>query len=341
MESKPIILHLGDDIKWNHDLYQKLQERFEIRRSYKMDRGAFIKALKTKKFGNFVAIYRPFWNTGGEMGKWDRELISLLPNSCKISASAGAGFDWVDTKVMADHGIVYCNAASACTESVADAAIWLILSTYRLFSWSSQAARSLSVSEFVDANRNIAAISNNPSGSTLGIIGLGRIGFRVAQKAQQCFGMRIIYHDVMRMDIKKSIDAEFHSLQTMLGKADCVLIATPFNGDQLLSQEHFRMMKRGSRLVNVARGKLLDEDALIEALESGQLSAAGLDVHFNEPVLNPRLVKMRNVELLSHTAGASLESHIGFERLGMENILSFFETGKAISPVNLQMMAKF
>jgi lactate dehydrogenase-like 2-hydroxyacid dehydrogenase len=103
-------------------------------------------------------------------------LRSLLPKSCKIYASAGAGFDWVDTKAMAEHGVIYCNSAPACTESVADCAIVLILSTFRAIVWSFLGARSLSVPAFQDANQNIAAVTHNPNGHTLGIIGLGKIG---------------------------------------------------------------------------------------------------------------------------------------------------------------------
>jgi len=73
--AKPIVLHLGDDIRWNHDLYSTLQEHFEIKRSYSMSRTEFKQALKESKFGDFVAMYRPFWNTGGEMGNWDDELM--------------------------------------------------------------------------------------------------------------------------------------------------------------------------------------------------------------------------------------------------------------------------
>jgi hypothetical protein len=101
---KPIVLHLGDDIKWNHDAYARFQSDFDVRRSYSMKRDEFKTALRNKTFGDFFALYRPFWNTGGEMGNWDEELVSLLPKSCKIFASAGAGFDWVDTAAMARKG---------------------------------------------------------------------------------------------------------------------------------------------------------------------------------------------------------------------------------------------
>lgn len=102
---KPIVLHLGDDIRWGHELYSQFQDTFDVRRSYSMSRPEFIRALKERQFGDFFAIYRPFWNTGGEMGNWDEELASLLPSSCKVFASAGAGFDWVDTAALAKRGM--------------------------------------------------------------------------------------------------------------------------------------------------------------------------------------------------------------------------------------------
>ncbi|KAF2755141.1 NAD(P)-binding protein [Pseudovirgaria hyperparasitica] len=339
--TKPILLHLGGDIRWNHDLYRQLSTKFTIKRSHSMDRATFKAALQSHQFGDFVAMYRPFWNTGGEMGNWDKELIALLPRSCKIYASAGAGFDWVDTCALAERGIVYCNAAAACTESVADAAIWLILSSFRKFTWSARAARSCSVEQFKDANQNIAAVTHNPNGFSLGVIGLGRIGYRIAQKATAALEMKILYNDIRRMpeDIEKSVGAKFfENLDDMLGEADCVLVATPFAGDKLMGPQNIARMKHGARLINIARGKLIDEPALVAALQSGHLYAAGLDVHFDEPLVNPKLAAMDNVEVLCHTAGASVESHVGFEKLGMQNIMSFFETGSAVSPVNLQWL---
>ncbi|KAK1543619.1 D-isomer specific 2-hydroxyacid dehydrogenase, partial [Colletotrichum paranaense] len=345
---KPIVLQLGDDIKWNHDLYKEFTSKFDIRRSYSMPRAEFIQALKDKKFGDFFAIYRPFWNTGGEMGNWDKELISLLPSSCKVYASAGAGFDWVDTETLASRefyctGIIYCNAAAACTESVADGAIWLILSTFRLFSWSSAAARSGDPDQFVDANKNLGAVSRNPNGFSLGIIGFGKIGRRIAEKAHKSFDMKILYNDVVRMpaDLEKSSNATYiKDMNELLATADCVLTATPFAGKTLLDAAAIAKMKKGAKLINIARGKLIEEEPLVAALKSGHLSAVGLDVHYNEPHVNKELIKMRNVEVLSHNAGASLDAHMGFERLGMENILSFASTGKAVTPVNAHLINK-
>lgn len=341
---KPTILHLGDEIRWNHELYEELKRKFHVERTYSIGRDEFKQALKEKRWGDFVAMYRPFWNTGGEMGNWDEELISLLPNSCKIYASAGAGFDWVDTRTLAAHGIIYCNSASACTESVADAAIVLILSCYRAIAWSFLAARSCSADQFRNANQNIAAVTHNPNGSTLGIVGLGRIGLRIAEKATRAFEMKIAYFDVVRMkDREESVGARWcASLEELLQTSDCVLLATPFNGQVLLSSQQFAQFKHGARLVNIARGKLIDEGALNKALDDGVIRAAGLDVHANEPIVDERLAKRENVMVLSHTAGASVESHIGFERLGMENVLGWLDKGEAgvVSPVNLQWLKR-
>ncbi|KAL6704679.1 hypothetical protein ACN47E_007961 [Coniothyrium glycines] len=343
-QSRPTILHLGDDIRWNHELYAELNRKFNVERTYSMGREDFKHALQEKRWGDFVGMYRPFWNTGGEMGNWDDELISLLPSSCKIYASAGAGFDWVDTRTLAARGTIYCNSASSCTESVADAAIVLILSCYRAITWSFLAARSCDPAQFRDANQNIAAVTHNPNGSTLGIVGLGRIGMRIAEKARGAFGMKISYFDLVRMrDREEQVGATWcETLEELLGTSDCVLLATPFSGEVLLSRKQFGQFKRGARLVNIARGKLIDEDALNEALDNGTISSAGLDVHANEPVVNEKLVTRRNVMVLSHTAGASVESHVGFEKLGMENLLGWLKDGEkgVLSPVNLQWLKR-
>lgn len=259
----------------------------------------------------------------------------------KIYASAGAGFDWVDTVRLAKSGIIYCNSAAACTESAADAAIYLILNTFRRFTFSSLAARSADPEQFRIATSTLPALTENPQGHVLGVFGLGRIGLLAAQKAYVAFGMKIIYYDIVRKPtmVEEAIKAEFvDNMDDLLSRSDCLLLATPYAGDILLKQEHFQRMKQGSRFVNIARGKLVNEGDLADALDSGHLFAAGLDVHYNEPQVNPRLARMPNVELQCHIGGGSLQSHMGFERIGMENLLSFIKTGLPISPVNMHLI---
>jgi hypothetical protein len=104
--SKPIVLHIGDPVKYNLDIYKRFSADFTVIRPSleERQRDEFMKALKEKRWGDFSAIFRPFWGSGGEMGRWDKELVPLLPKSVKVFASAGAGFDWADVDILADHG---------------------------------------------------------------------------------------------------------------------------------------------------------------------------------------------------------------------------------------------
>ncbi len=104
--SKPRVLHIGDPIRYNPDTYLSLVSQCDLIRpsAEERQRPEFIKALQERRWGDFHAIFRPFWNSGGEMGKWDAELIDLLPSTVKVFASAGAGFDWADTKFLGEQG---------------------------------------------------------------------------------------------------------------------------------------------------------------------------------------------------------------------------------------------
>lgn len=240
-------------------------------------------------------------------------------------------------------GIVYCNGASASSEAVADMALFHILSVFRNMTWSQLAARSCDPQQFLEAHSKAPLQSHNPRGHKLGIIGMGNIGFKIAQKAYAGLGMEIVYNDLFRKSAKAEaeIGATYHeTMDEVLAVADCTVIATPFSGDKLLNAEKFAKFKKGSRLVNIARGQLLDEDALLEALESGRLQAAGLDVHFDEPNVNHHLAKMKNVTLTCHTAGGALETNIGFERLAMENVRLVLRGEDPLTPVNKHLLAK-
>ncbi|KAH8894571.1 putative D-mandelate dehydrogenase [Thozetella sp. PMI_491] len=341
--SKPIVLHLGDPVKFNQELYQKLGEQFTIIRPEveERQRDAFLEALRTKKWGDFSGIMRPFWSTGGEMGRWDAELIPLLPKSLKVFASAGAGYDWADVDLLAEAGILYCNGASASSEAVADMAIYHIISVFRNMQWTNMAARSRDPATFLDAHHNSPYTARNPQGHVLGVIGLGNIGYRIAQKAYLGFGMKIIYYDPFPKSAEQEAAIEARripELDDMLAEADCVLLAAPGSGGKIMVAERIAKMKKGSRLVNIARGGLVDTNAVADALESGHLLAVGLDVHEDEPNVNPRLAEMRSATLTCHTAGGALETNMGFERLSIENVQAVLTGQPPLTPVNKHMM---
>jgi lactate dehydrogenase-like 2-hydroxyacid dehydrogenase len=222
-------------------------------------------------------------------------------------------------------------------------AIWHILSVFRNLIWSAEAAKSGSIEQWQDAHKNQQETAFNPRGRSLGIIGLGNIGYTIAQKAYAGFGMKILYHDIVRKDatLETAVGGTFYEdLDTMLGVADCTVLATPFFGSKLVTAERLAKFKKGARFVNIARGTLVDEDALVEALKSGHVFAVGLDVHANEPHVHPEFTKMRNVTLTCHNAGGSWDTASGFESLAMENIEAFLEKGKALTPVNAHLVEK-
>lgn len=245
--------------------------------------------------------------------------------------------------ILNEIGILYCNGAGASTESVADMALYLIISVFRQMTWSSLAARSNSPTQWQKAHQNVPLSSHNPRGHRLGIVGMGKIGFAIAKKVKVALGMRILYTDIMRKSPAQEaeVDAIFcPTLDDLLPKSDCILIATPHTGQSLLTANTLALLPAGARIVNIARGSLIDENALADALDSDHVAAAGLDVHTHEPNVSERLSRLWNVTLTSHTAGGSVETNIGFERLAMENVELVLSGGAALTPVNSHVLVE-
>lgn len=165
----------------------------------------------------------------------------------------------------------------------------------------------------MDCHENSPALSHNPRGHVLGIIGLGKIGYEIARKAYLAFGMKIKYFDVVRQSAAREseVEAEFlPDIDSVLAVSDCVVLATPASpdGKKLIDRERLSKMKFGSRFVNIARGMLVDDEAVADAVDEGRLIGVGLDVHENEPKVNERLKKMKQVTLTTHNAGGTLET---------------------------------
>lgn len=343
--SKPIVLGLGEDIKYNHEFYQtEFCERFTVVPNDALDRASFIQALKDNRYGDVAAIFRPHFQSGGEMGQWDDELIGLLPPSVRIFASAGAGFNWADVDALGRRRIWYANGAGASDEAVSDTGLWMILSVFRNFTKSQLAARTCDPHVFNATHKLIATISANPRGHVLGIVGLGNISKKLAYKARTALGMEIHYYDVVRAseETERDLGATFHpTLHALLAVADCVSLHTPLNAhtQHLINREAFSIMKPGVRLINTARGPVVNEEALIEALKSGKVAAAGLDVHYHEPQVSKELAAMDNVTLTTHIGGGALNTRVNFELNAMKNILAVVGEngefiGEPLTPVN-------
>ncbi|PNH71356.1 hypothetical protein VD0001_g6199 [Verticillium dahliae] len=343
--SKPTVLRLGEDIKYNPDYYSDtFTQRFDVVANEEPDRASFIAALKSKKYGDFSAIFRPHFQSGGEMGQWDDELISLLPPSVRIFASAGAGFNWANVDALGRAKIWYANGAGASDEAVSDTALFFILSVFRNFWRSQRAARTCDPEQFMAMHRLVGSISWNPRDHVLGIVGLGNISKKVALKARTALGMKIHYFDVCRSppEVEQELQATYHpTLHELLRVSDCVTLHVPLNAHtrDLINGDALAAMKDGSRLVNTARGEVVHEEALIAALRSGKLSAAALDVHYHEPQVSRVLAEMENVTLTCHNGGAAITTRLNFELGAMKNIVKVVGTdgefiGEPLTPVN-------
>lgn len=225
----------------------------------------------------------------------------------------------------------FCNTTDAVAEATADMAIFLTLAVVRDAYRAERAACN-------GAWRAGLNPTNDPSGMTLGIVGMGNIGKYVAKKAA-AFNMHIRYFNRRQLDAET--EAKYKatycsSLHELLGQSDVVSISCPLNEEttNMISTKEFAAMKDGAYLVNTSRGAVIDEAALIEALESGKLTRAGLDVFCNEPHINEYFQTSDKVICQPHLGGLTVSSHRKAEIECLENIRAFFATGKPISPVN-------
>ncbi|KHN94041.1 NAD(P)-binding domain protein [Metarhizium album ARSEF 1941] len=349
-EPKPRVLHLGDPIRFNHDTFELLSSQYEVVRpsADERQRAPFIQGLRAGKWGSFQAMFRPSWRTGGEMGRWDDELIALLPSSVRVFASAGAGYDWVETKLLGERGIIYCNGGAAAADAVADLAVAMVISTFRRIPWCVAAATAGSPSAFSACHLDSPAQCHNLRRRVLGIVGLGSIGQRVATRCRFGFDMDIRYFDTERKPaaVERALSAGFHeSMESLLQAADCVVLCTPaaYGGGTLIDSSTLKHFPRGGRFVNVSRGALVNEDDLVAALETGRLSSVALDVHANEPHVHQglrRLAAEGRAMLTCHNGGGTVETHEAFEELSMRNVLAVLGGGPALSAVNMGDLKK-
>lgn len=221
----------------------------------------------------------------------------------------------------------------------------MIISTFRHLPWCITAAEDADT--FQECHNRATAVSHTLRGQSLGLIGLGNIGAGIGSRAHHGFAMQIHYHDVQRKspELEASMGAIFHpTLESLLRASDCVVLCTPAagKGTKAIGAPELAHFKHGSRFVNVARGSLVDEEAVADALESGLLGSVALDVHENEPRVHPRLLAFSGSRamLTCHNAGGTVETHAGFEELSMQNILAVLGGSEPLTPVNMQYLKR-
>ncbi len=255
--------------------------------------------------------------------------IARLPASVKVIANPSAGYEHMDTEAARARGIVVTNAPDGLTDCTADFTMLLMLAACRRAAeyeaimrkgW----RRSFGLPDMLGIK---------VGGSRLGIVGMGRIGRAVAKRAR-AFGMTILYHNRTRLPPELEEGAVYHaSLEEMLPQSDILSLNLPGGSGTLMTGEAFALLPRGAVFVNAARGSLVDEDALIAALQSGRLFGAGLDVFRREPDFDQRLAELPNVFLTPHMGSATVatRNRMGFDAL--DNIAAVLANRPPLNPV--------
>ncbi|PZP35159.1 MAG: D-glycerate dehydrogenase [Roseateles depolymerans] len=265
----------------------------------------------------------------GKKSGLQAEHIARLPDSVRIIANASAGFDHMDVAAARARGIVVSNAPDALTECTADFTLLLILAACRRASEYERIMRSGWNKSFGMTDM----LGLRVNGKTLGIVGFGRIGRAVARRAQG-FGMKVVYTDRQRAPADVENGAVFQPrLDALLSSCDVLTLHVPGGGAPLMTEREFALMRRGAVFINAARGSMVDEAALIAALGSGQLFAAGLDVFRQEPAFNPRLAELDNVFLTPHMASATVETRDQMGFTALDNVAAVLRGGPAPNPV--------
>lgn len=261
--------------------------------------------------------------------KISRDIMEANPE-LKIIARYGIGFDNVDVEAATELGIWVSNVPAANLETVAEGAIYLILALGRKFNILEDHFKK---GEW--AYRNVLK-GSEVNGKVLGLVGLGKIGRLVAEKALYGLGMKEQYFDTyIEQDKAPKGVKKVDDWDTILRTSDFVAVQMPYFGKTLFTEHEFSLMKNSAYFINLSRGLIADEDALIKAIESGKIAGAGLDVYKEEPpkVDNP-LLHMENVIALPHATGISNECFIKCCDCSTENIISVIETGEPVTPVN-------
>jgi len=274
------------------------------------------------KYEGTVGIYREN-DSSQKIGIFDKELVNELPSSVKWIAHNGAGYDQIDISACKAKGIYVSNTPGAVDDATATTALYLLISTVRQYSVAERSLRALKWKP-----NDLKAKTHDLTGRTLAILGLGGIGLRLAELAH-AFPMRIIYHSRHKVADAPEWCEYFANVEEMLRQTDVLSVHVPLRKETegLVGEKWIRGLKRGAIIINTARGKVIDEDALIRALEDGHLAAAGLDVFPDEPNVNPRLMEFRQVTLLPHMGTENQDTQRKMEVRALTNLRDFLTIG--------------
>jgi gluconate 2-dehydrogenase len=269
--------------------------------------------------------------TGSE--RVDAALLAACPQ-LRIVCNIAVGFNNFDVPALTAAGVLATNTPDVLTETTADFGLALLMATAR---------RVTEAEQFLRAGRwNRWALDMfagaEVHGSTLGILGMGRIGQAIAKRAAHGFDMPVIYHNRSRLDAQTEarLNAVYVSKTELLQQADHLMLVLPYSADShhAIGAAEIALMKPTATLINIARGGIVDDAALAAALREQRIAAAGLDVFEGEPTVHPDLLTLPNVVLTPHIASATLKTRKAMAQLAADNLIAFLTQGQALTPVN-------
>jgi len=279
----------------------------------------FISKCRNGDFKDVFALYRS--NDSNKItGNFNEELLDALPKTLKFICHNGAGYDNIDIPACTKRGILVSSTPIAVNDATADVAIFLMLGALRNITHSFQAVRAGEKSRLVVMRalltwkgkwRGNFSLGHDPKNKVLGILGMGGIGSAVARRAK-AFGMKIQYHNRHKLPAGEEEGAEYVSFDELLRTSDVLSLNLSLNAStrHIIAKPQFDAMKDGVIIINTARGPLIDEAALVDALKSGKVWTAGLDVFEEEPKIHPGLLEAENVVLLPHVGTATFETQV-------------------------------
>ncbi|EEP80486.1 hydroxyacid dehydrogenase [Uncinocarpus reesii 1704] len=326
---RPKVLLLGK-IDHAHAAWDSLAVLADLIEPRSTNRADFLEECRSGALDGVLVAYRTFGSVS-ITGLIDEELVDALPKSMRYLAHCGAGYDQVDVQACSARSppLIVSNVPTAVDDATADVNMFLIIGALRNFNTGMQALR-----QGKWKGNPLPVLGHDPQGKTLGILGMGGIGRNLKKKAE-VFGMKVIYHNRRKLSPELADGAQYVSFDELLGQSDVLSLNLPLNKNtrHIISTPEFAKMKDGVVVVNTARGAVMDEEALVQALDSGKVFSAGLDVFEEEPKVHPGLLRNPNVILVPHMGTWSVETQTGMEEWAIDNIRQVLTTGKLKSPV--------
>ena len=263
--------------------------------------------------------------------KLDAETINQLPESVKIISNFAVGFGNIDLEAAKKRGIAVTNTPDVLTDATAEIGVLLILGACRRASEGIEKAREGGWVWSADM-----LIGKQLTGTRLGILGMGRIGQKIAKIAKS-LGMIIHYHNRSKLSEEKEQGATYHdNLNDLMKVSDVLSVCCPASKEtiNLINKDTLELLPKGAVVTNVARGDIIEDEALIDALERRKVYAVGLEVYKNEPNLNPGYLKHKSAFILPHLGSATKETRTAMADLAIDNMDEFFKTGDCKNKVN-------